>query len=1087
MHLPLRLRGGGPLDDGNALAPPTRPAASSPHLGWVPGEVLISQGNICSIGISDSNDGLSKLTAFLSVFPLLPRKPDIIGLSEVWRPDETCLRLLRDAGYDVVTAIRDDRGGGVLLAYRRCRWSAEILGTSTTYGTQQLVEHATVRLHPRVRDGSPSFVAACLYTPPTNSPDVARDVSHDIGSYIAEFSPAVVVADWNADVRLVIPPTHHYLGPALRPVLETWHQIAAPLERTSLASQFTLDYAIVKSPLRPHSSTAVVIESHPSIDHATVHHVMQFDHEPFAAPTESNSTHHVRRCNWSKCKPADLAAARERADAWFSSPRPGRNGATTMKALRSLEHWVTCGLQHMMDALPRAPRPRGGGPSAPPSVVAARRAVDEALARVEALREDDDTNMVALVAAQDTAAAAVEEMRKQCDAFSQQLGLKDAHRGHFDMKTAWNFFKRTAAPPAPSAVIVDPVTGERWTSDTEIACGFARAFAAKHSHDPALEASIPSECTTRNWRAALVPPIDIIQPVAGSLPPVTREEVRAAIRAHKKNQCPDGDAIDPRLLSLLPDSALDALGALFDLVLALGVVPRCWRHALVTPLLKPHKPANRFDSYRPVAITLLICRTFERVFQRRVGPAISLSEEQFGFRPGRSATDALAYLAQSIHDASMFHCKYTATKGQGGVKKDHQADDYQKATFSTMMCCLDYTDAFAAISANDVARLFVARGGDWRYAHVFRDLLSQRTIQVRYGTATSPRVPLDRGAPQGAVTAPLAWALVADAIIRFMNRCVEPSPQNEFMFAQRTDEQTGVKLTSKAGAYQPAPRHPAVGYTLASGVDQYTIDDHRKRPGNFVAKIAYADDKNTALSGRDVQRLVEVTQRVAFMESLLAALLGIRMSPKSVIVLHNRSGASFNTELSRQATQQAIGTPIIIFGLPSPIRITDGPARVLGVQFGTRGKSDDFTHHVDTVIDTARADLDVVRRLRPVLSPFTTRAVVQGIMSALLYAAPAFYPSLPTIHKDRLAVVLYEAARAITCCIRHTRTEDVLAEANLLPLHLQCEIATHKLAERLRAAPESNPARARLLTNNVLLVSGGTKLRNKDEEAAFQE
>lgn len=1047
--------------------------------------MLVSQGNISSLGCSDSNDGLSKLTAFLAVCPF-PRKPDIIGLSEVWSPAPTSLRRLHDTGYDVVTAIRNNRvGGGVLLAYRRTRWSAEILGTSTTFGASGRVEHATVRLHPRVRDGSPPFVAACLYTPPTNTSDVATAVAQDIGTYIAEFSPAIIVADWNADVRLEVPPTYHYLGPALRPVLELTHQIAAPVERTSLGSQsqFTLDYAATRSPLRARSSTAVVIETHPTIDHASVHHVMSFDSEPVAGATESNAVHHVRRCKWSACKPADLAAARQRAEAWFSAPGPGRGGVATMRALRSLEHWITCGLQRTMDALPRAPRPNGSGaPTVPPPVADAQRAAREAFALVDSMQEDTD----GVDEARDAAAAAVEELRKQCDAFSQQLGLNDAARAHHDMKTAWNFFKRTAAPPAPSSIICNPATGERWSSDTEIACGFARVFAAKHGLDPALAASIPSECTTRGWRSALVPPVDIIRPVPWSLPPVTREELRAALRAHKTNQCPDGDAVDPRLLSLLPDAALDALCALFDLALALGVVPRRWKHALVTPLLKPHKPATLVDSYRPVAVTLLLCRTFERILQRRVGPAVELSEEQFGFRPGRSATDALAYLTQSIHDTSSFHCKYTPVKGRGGVKKERLAEDSQRAMFSTMMCCLDYTDAFAAISAADVARLFVARGGDWRYAHVFQDLMSERTIQVRYGSALSPRVPLERGAPQGAVTAPLAWALVADAIIRLMRRLTEPSPQNEFTFAQRTDEQSGTKLTAKSGAYLPEPRHPAVGYTYSAGVDQYTFDDVRKRPGNFIARIAYADDKNTALSGRDLPRLVELTQRVAFMESLFAGLLGIRMSPKSLIVLHNRSTASFNTALSRQSTQQALGTPVIILGLPAPIPVTDASVRVLGLQFGTNGKSDDYVHHVDTVIDTARADLDVVKRLRPVLSPFTTRALVQGLLSALLYAAPAFYPTLPPIHKDRLARIQYEAARLITGCIRHTRVQDVLAEANLLPLDLMCHIASHKLAERLRAAPASNPARARLLLNNVMLAHPSAK-RNKEEEIAYQE
>ena len=80
-----------------------------------------------------------------------------------------------------------------------------------------------------------------------------------------------------------------------------------------------------------------------------------------------------------------------------------------------------------------------------------------------------------------------------------------------------------------------------------------------------------------------------------------------------------------------------------------------WRLATVIPIPKPGKDHAEPTNYRPIALTSCLCKTLERMINKRLIWYLEsnnlLSRYQSGFRAGRSTNDNLVKLETFIRDA----------------------------------------------------------------------------------------------------------------------------------------------------------------------------------------------------------------------------------------------------------------------------------------------------------------------------------------------------------------------------------------------------------------------------------------------------
>src|SRR2546428_2064788 len=49
-----------------------------------------------------------------------------------------------------------------------------------------------------------------------------------------------------------------------------------------------------------------------------------------------------------------------------------------------------------------------------------------------------------------------------------------------------------------------------------------------------------------------------------------------------------------------------------------GRLPACWKNSIVVPILKPEKLAYDANSYRPIALTSVLCKLMERLVTDRL-------------------------------------------------------------------------------------------------------------------------------------------------------------------------------------------------------------------------------------------------------------------------------------------------------------------------------------------------------------------------------------------------------------------------------------------------------------------------------------
>ena len=131
-------------------------------------------------------------------------------------------------------------------------------------------------------------------------------------------------------------------------------------------------------------------------------------------------------------------------------------------------------------------------------------------------------------------------------------------------------------------------------------------------------------------------------------------ELKDAI-AVSKDTATGPDDIHYQMLKHLPETALDTLLHIFNGIWTTGVFQESWRLATIIPIPKPGKAHAEPTNYRPIALTSCLCKTLERMINKRLVWYLEsnnlITKLQSGFRAERSTNDNLVRLETFIRDA----------------------------------------------------------------------------------------------------------------------------------------------------------------------------------------------------------------------------------------------------------------------------------------------------------------------------------------------------------------------------------------------------------------------------------------------------
>jgi len=120
-----------------------------------------------------------------------------------------------------------------------------------------------------------------------------------------------------------------------------------------------------------------------------------------------------------------------------------------------------------------------------------------------------------------------------------------------------------------------------------------------------------------------------------------------------EESAPGFDGISVNILKAIQNHIVKPLTFIFNVCLKQGIFPNKFKTAIIKPL---YKSGNKdlVSNYRPISMMYNFSKIFEKIIKFRLMSYLEtnklLSNNQYGFRPGRSTTNALYSTTKLIYE-----------------------------------------------------------------------------------------------------------------------------------------------------------------------------------------------------------------------------------------------------------------------------------------------------------------------------------------------------------------------------------------------------------------------------------------------------
>ena len=140
-------------------------------------------------------------------------------------------------------------------------------------------------------------------------------------------------------------------------------------------------------------------------------------------------------------------------------------------------------------------------------------------------------------------------------------------------------------------------------------------------------------------------------------------------------------------------------------------IPSAWRDSV--PLFKEKGDIQECKNYRGIKLLTHTFNIWERVLDRRVRECTDIHERQFGFMPGRSTTDAIFILKQTI-------------------------EQYREGQKDICVTSIDLEKAYYRVPREEIWRTMSERLVPDKYVKLVQDMYTGCRTKVRTVAGESP-------------------------------------------------------------------------------------------------------------------------------------------------------------------------------------------------------------------------------------------------------------------------------------------------------------------------------------------------------------
>ncbi|KAL1447845.1 hypothetical protein WDU94_014022 [Cyamophila willieti] len=214
----------------------------------------------------------------------------------------------------------------------------------------------------------------------------------------------------------------------------------------------------------------------------------------------------------------------------------------------------------------------------------------------------------------------------------------------------------------------------------------------------------------------------------------------------KGKKAPGIDNLNPEVIKAVASNSPDLVAEAFNGVLSTGRIPEMWKTARLILMEKKSSDSNAPKKFRPLCLLNCLGKLFESVIVYRLVRELEekapLSENQFGFTPKRSTTDAIQVIKNKVEE---------------NTNKKHRARNYQ------LLTTIDIKNAFNTASWHWIMNELEEKQISPYLRRIIDNYLEDRFIVVG---KEEERMECSRGVPQGSCLGPTLWLILYDSVLK---------------------------------------------------------------------------------------------------------------------------------------------------------------------------------------------------------------------------------------------------------------------------------------------------------------------------------
>ena len=212
---------------------------------------------------------------------------------------------------------------------------------------------------------------------------------------------------------------------------------------------------------------------------------------------------------------------------------------------------------------------------------------------------------------------------------------------------------------------------------------------------------------------------------------ISKEEARENMQMMKNGKAVGPDDILVEVWECLGESALKFLTKLYNRTMESERMPDEWR--VLIPIFKNKGDVQSCSNYRGIKLISHTMKLWERIIERRLRSDLTLSNQQYGFMPGKSTTDAL------------FALRVLMEKYREGQKELH-------------CVFVDLEKAYDKVPREEVWYCMRKSGLAEKYVRIVQDMYDDSITAVEVTEVFEVKV----GLHQGSALSPCLFAMVMD-------------------------------------------------------------------------------------------------------------------------------------------------------------------------------------------------------------------------------------------------------------------------------------------------------------------------------------